>query len=75
MSEVSTEIINFTHFIVLPFYINICIMLNAYFVLTFYYAIYCTVQHHRILLYKYGAIEINKHLHLLCLCIFSLQEF
>ena len=21
------------------------------------------VQHHRILLYKYGAIEINKHLH------------
>ena len=22
------------------------------------------VQHHRILLYKYGAIEINKHLHL-----------
>ena len=39
-------------------------MLNAYFVLTFYYAISCTVQHHRILLYKYGAIEINKHLHL-----------
>ena len=38
-------------------------MLNAYFVSTFYYAIYCTVQHHRILLYKYGAIEINKHLH------------
>ena len=42
MSEVSTEIINFTYFIVLPFYINICTMLNAYFVLTFYYAIYCT---------------------------------
>ena len=41
-------------------------MLNAYFVLTFYYAIYCIVQHHRILLYKYGAIEINKHLHLQC---------
>ena len=39
-------------------------MLKAYFVLTFYYAIYCTVQHHRILLYIYGAIEINKHLHL-----------
>ena len=62
MSEVSTEITNFTHFIVLLFHINICIMLNAYFVLTFYYAIYCTVQHHRMLLYKYGAIEINKHL-------------
>ena len=40
-------------------------MLNAYFVLTFYYAIYCIVQHHRIVLYKYGAIEINKHLHLI----------
>ena len=39
-------------------------MLKAYFILTFYYAIYCTVQHNRILLYKYGAIEINKHLHL-----------
>ena len=39
-------------------------MLKAYFVLTFCYAIYCTVQHHGILLYKYGAIEINKHLHL-----------
>ena len=64
MSEVSTEIINFTHFIVFTFFINICITLNAYFVLTFYYAIYCTVQHHRILLYKYGDIEINKHLHL-----------
>ena len=38
-------------------------MLKAYFVLTFYYAIYCTVQHHRILLSKYGAIEINKHYH------------
>ena len=63
MSEVSTEINNFTRFIVLPFYINICTMLNAYFVLTFYYAIYCTVLHHRILLYKYRAIEINKHLH------------
>ena len=64
MSEVSTEIINFTNFIVLPFYINICIMLNAYFVKIFYYVIYCTIQHHRILLYKYGVIEINKHLHL-----------
>ena len=60
MSEVSTEIKNVTHFTVLPFYINICIMLNAYFVLTFCYAIYCTVQQHRILLYKYGAIEINN---------------
>ena len=40
-------------------------MLKAYFVLTFYCSIYCTVQHHRILLYKYDAIEINKHLHLL----------
>ena len=39
-------------------------MLKAYFILTFYYVIYCTVQHHRILLYNYGAIEINKHLHL-----------
>ena len=25
----------------------------------------CIVQHHRILLYKYGAISIDKHLHLL----------
>ena len=63
MSEVSTEIINFTYFIVLPFYINICTMLNAYFVLTFYYAIYCTVQHHIILLYTYGVVDINKHFH------------
>ena len=23
----------------------------------------CIVQNHRILLYKYGAIEMNKHLH------------
>ena len=63
MSEISTEFMNFTHFIVLSFYINIGIMLNAYFVLTFYYAIYYIVQHHRILLYKYDAIEINRYLH------------
>ena len=46
-------------------------MLNAYFVLTLYYAIYCTVQQHRILLYKYGAIEINKHLHLHFIAVFT----
>ena len=66
LKDLSTEIINFTHncFFVLPFYINTFIMLNAYFALTFYYAIYFIVQHHIIVLYKYCAIEINKHLHL-----------
>ena len=58
MSDVSTEIINLTHFIV--FTILYRCLLKVFF---FYYAIYCTVQHHRVLLYKYGAIEINKHLH------------
>ena len=66
MPEVSSEINNFTHCIVFTFLHKfiICIMLKAYFVLTFYNAIYCTAQHHRIVLYKYGAIEINKHLHM-----------
>ena len=34
-----------------------CITLNVYIDLYI-------VQHHRILLYKFGAIEINKHLHI-----------
>ena len=40
-------------------YQYMCITLNVY--IDSY-----IVQHHRILLYKYGAIYINKHLHLLC---------
>ena len=44
-------------------YINIilCIMLNVY--IDFHCASSCIVQNHRILLYKYGAVWINKHLH------------
>ena len=65
MSEVSTEIIDFTHFIVFTIlYKYLYYVESLFYFFTFYYAIYCTVQHHRILLYKYGAIEINKHLHL-----------
>ena len=37
-------------------YQYMCITLNVYIDLYI-------VQHHRILLYKYGAIEINRHLH------------
>ena len=41
-------------------YKYMCIKLNVYINLFI-------VRHHRRLLYTYGPIEINKHLHLLCL--------
>ena len=57
-------IINFNHLNSFTFYNHLLFVFTVFIVLTFYYTIYFTVQHHRIPLYRYGAIEMNKRLDL-----------